>query len=121
MLPTIDEFRADAERCKSGVQRRVMLSIGSLMALILLSVAARALLRDAVGSAAEFLPAAVFVAGVPLMLYGFWRADRYAARFATLACPHCAATLATSSGIVIASRNCPSCGKRVIDVGEDEA
>jgi DNA-directed RNA polymerase subunit RPC12/RpoP len=35
-----------------------------------------------------------------------------------IACPHCAKTLANHKAIVIASRNCPYCGKKVI---EDES
>jgi len=32
-----------------------------------------------------------------------------------IACPHCAKALANHKAIVIASRNCPCCGKKVID------
>ena len=36
-------------------------------------------------------------------------------RRAGVACPHCSKALANFKAIVIASRNCPNCGKRVIE------
>jgi DNA-directed RNA polymerase subunit RPC12/RpoP len=36
-------------------------------------------------------------------------------RQAGIACPHCAKALANHKAIVIASRNCPHCGGRVIE------
>jgi hypothetical protein len=91
------------------------LGIGGMFIILLLSVGATELTEETLGPVlSKFLPAAFFVLGVPVMLFGFWRADQQHKRFATLTCPHCAKPLVQSSRIVIASRNCPFCGRQVV-------
>jgi hypothetical protein len=115
MLPSIDEFRSDVERCARRVGWTVAISIGGMFLFLVLAVLAGQIAEDSLGPVpSKFLPPACFLVGLPLMLWGFWRADQHAKRFATLTCRHCAKPLLQSSRIVIASRNCPYCGRPVI-------
>jgi hypothetical protein len=49
-----------------------------------------------------------------MILWIVWLSRRIE-RQAGIPCPHCAKSLAGARAIVVASRNCPFCGKRVID------
>jgi len=55
--------------------------------------------------------------GLPLMIafISMVPLARRVERQSGIACPHCAKDLASYKAIVIASRNCPHCGKRVIE------
>lgn len=67
-------------------------------------------------SVASFLaPGFLLVLGLPLLLYGFWRVDRMYKRFPILICVHCSGSLARAKSTVIATGNCPNCGRRVLD------
>ena len=115
MMPSIDDFRSDAERCGKRTIRSVFLAIGGMFAFMLLGLGAKALCGSTVGPvAAGFVPAVCFLLGVPLMLYGFWVADRHYKDFPTLQCHNCGKSLFNLHHVVVASRNCPHCGQRVI-------
>ena len=120
MLPTIDEFRADHDQCSQRTLRTLVASIGSLLVFLLLGIAARNVSSAYVGPVAtEFLPVACVLVGIPLMLFGFWRADQHQKKFPNLRCRHCAKPLMQSARIVIASRNCPHCGRQVLTPPSD--
>jgi hypothetical protein len=120
MLPTIDEFRADHELCMKQVHRAVILAIGSLGVFLVLGIAARSATSPFFGAVpAEFVPATCVALGLPLMLFGFWRADQYQKHYPNLHCRHCNKPLLQSARIVIASRNCPSCGRQVLSPLEE--
>jgi len=59
-----------------------------------------------------FLPKGII--SISTVLWVVWLAGRIERRYG-VPCPHCAKALAGNKAIVIASRNCPYCGKRVID------
>jgi hypothetical protein len=120
MLPTIEEFRVDHELCTKQIRRAVIWAIGSLGVFLVLGIAARNAVSPSLGAvAAEFVPAACVALGVPLMLFGFWRADQYQKHYPNLHCRHCNKPLLQSARIVIASRNCPSCGRQVLSPLEE--
>ena len=115
MLPTIDEFRSDHERCSRRIARTFFISIGGMFAFVLLSLGASELFEAEIGpTLSKFLPGGLFAIGVPFMLFGFWWADQHHKKFPNLCCRHCGKSLVQSSGIVIASRNCPHCGRQVV-------
>jgi endogenous inhibitor of DNA gyrase (YacG/DUF329 family) len=58
------------------------------------------------------------LAVIIMLLCIVWLTGRVERQFG-IPCPHCAKALAAHNAIVIASRNCPYCGKRVID--DDDA
>ncbi len=59
-------------------------------------------------------PIIIFMIGTPLMLYGFYRLDRLYRRFPSLICPHCKGTLAKARSVIVATGNCPHCGRQVL-------
>lgn len=52
--------------------------------------------------------------GFPLMLIGFRKADVTYKEFSDLVCQHCQGGLYQSKSVIIATGNCPSCGRRVV-------
>jgi hypothetical protein len=112
VLPSIDLFRSEVQQCTRRVQRTLCLSIGAMVLALILSIAASKLSTDWLGPvASRFVPAGAFLIGLPLMLFGFWRADQQIKSFAALHCTGCGKPLLQSAGIVIASKNCPHCGR----------
>lgn len=59
-------------------------------------------------------PIIVFAIGVPIMLLGFVYADRTYKKHPALMCPYCDRTLSRAKSIVVATGNCPNCGRRVL-------
>jgi len=59
-------------------------------------------------------PIVIFAIGFPIMLLGFYHADRTYLRFPNLICPHCQGNLSRAKHVIIATGNCPSCGRRVL-------
>lgn len=68
---------------------------------------------DAIGSVAT--PIVVCFIGLPLMIFGIWRVGQTYKRFPTLLCRCCSHSLARAKATVIATGNCPNCGRRVLD------
>lgn len=60
-------------------------------------------------------PTVMFFVGFPLMLLGFYHADRTYLNYPHLICPHCQGNLSRARSVIIATGNCPSCGRRVLD------
>jgi predicted RNA-binding Zn-ribbon protein involved in translation (DUF1610 family) len=122
VLPSIEQFRSDVERCSRRIVQTVSVAVGSMLVFLLLSLGASKLSEESLGPVlSKFLPAAFFLIGLPLMLFGFWRADQLYKKFAMLTCQHCGKSLVQSSRIVIASRNCPHCGRQVVAAPESTA
>jgi hypothetical protein len=59
-------------------------------------------------------PVVMFFVGFPLMLLGFYHADRTYLKYPQLICPYCQGNLSRSRSVIIATGNCPSCGRRVL-------
>jgi len=68
---------------------------------------------DAIGSVAT--PIVVCFIGLPLMIFGIWRAGKTYRGFPNLLCRYCSHSLARAKATVIATGNCPNCGRRVLD------
>jgi hypothetical protein len=111
----IDEFRSAA----STARRRMLL--GTLVALLtvfayfgviylLAKFAGVQQLRN--GKSTTGLLATVGV--LPVFFGVFALAARWAQSHPHLKCPHCRRSLAESAKLVIATRNCPHCGRRVL-------
>ena len=60
-------------------------------------------------SGAIFLPWLVFLFG------GIFILERRKRRDPRLSCPYCKKDISMCRALVVATRNCPSCGKRVVD------
>jgi hypothetical protein len=59
-------------------------------------------------------PIVMFLVGFPLMLLGFYHADRTYLRYPQLICPYCQGNLSRAKSVIIATGNCSSCGRRVL-------
>jgi hypothetical protein len=67
---------------------------------------------EPVGEIASIVPAAVIM----ILLFGIMiPLSRRIERRYGIPCPHCGKSLAASKSIVVASKNCPNCGRRVIE------
>ncbi len=107
----LDEFKAEVARHDTTIMKRMVLSISVMFA----ALAVAGILGSLEIKGAAFIgPAVVFLLGAPLMLYGFQRVDRAYRKFPALICPHCQGSLARSKPIVIATGNCPHCGREVV-------
>lgn len=60
-------------------------------------------------------PIVVFFIGLPAMIFGIWRVDQTYRRFPALVCHCCSCSLARAKATVIATGNCPNCGRKVLD------
>ncbi len=108
---TIDDYKAQVALHDKAIVKGM---VGSL-SVMFVSLGAAGLVRYYDDGIADLVaPVIIFLVGFPLMLYGFTRVDRTYRRFPTLICPHCEGTLARPKATVIATGNCPSCGRRVL-------
>ena len=125
MLPTIDEFRAEIKRLRRD-SIRFMIPAGVAAVSMLLSLVLGIYVEQWWGQETAqwfYLPMLFFgVAIFALMILGSVRMERASKQGTLLHCPHCAASLGThdADGIVIASRHCPSCGRKVVRAGNDD-
>jgi DNA-directed RNA polymerase subunit RPC12/RpoP len=116
---TIDEFN----EATSQFQRRMlwMFLLGALAVLLLGSLTSWVVQTSRLWLTVNFGgPATEIIVGlvpVPFVLAWFavlfiW--DRRAARDPRLRCPYCAKRLDESRRLVVATRNCPHCGRKVL-------
>lgn len=108
---TIAEYLDAWKLCQRLVMRRVVGSVATIFGAMGVAGIVRLynpLLADIVA------PLIMFAVGVPLMLYGFSQADRAYRKFPGLVCPHCGGNLSRAKSVVIATGNCPHCGRRVL-------
>jgi len=107
----IPEYNDECSRCQRTVMWRMMLAIGAMFGAIGITLIIRynnAAVGDILG------PIILALVGFPIMLLGFVHADRAYQKFSSLICPHCDGSLAREKSIIIATGNCPTCGRRVL-------
>lgn len=122
MLPTIEEYRDQLKRHDRRTTCEVTLAIAIGMAIGFVIVQAMSLLELHLGKGRGNLLSLGLIAmgGLPI-IYVLWRADRPGKRFPYLRCRHCEGVLnLRTQKYVIATRNCPHCGKQVIRIGGPE-
>ena len=114
-IPSIAEFKQAAQKCQRRINRSIIVALGMVFGFILLGGAFRSVGIAKLGQTwGEFVPAGIFLLGVPCFVYGLWRADQHSKDFPELWCPHCDKSLANLPHHVIASHNCPHCGLQVV-------
>ena len=109
---TVIEYKSQVKKHEHAM------AIGALfpLAAILVPIVVALTVRTVNEPVASFLaPVFLLFLGLPLMLYGFWRVDRMYKRYPMLICTHCSGSLARAKSTVIATGNCPNCGRRVLD------
>ena len=94
---------------------RMALSIAALFSTLLLGFACRALFAPV---AQAIVGPVSFAIGFPLLLFGFHLTDRTYREFLKLICPYCDHSLFNSKSVIIATGNCPACGRRVLKDGQ---
>lgn len=116
MLPSIDEFKAEAKACRRRAGRIVLFVVFGVLVVLVISAVVIPNNRERRPGQEwiAFVPAAVVLIVVPGMLYGFWRADQYYKNYPRLRCPYCGESLVNLHHTVIASQNCPHCGRQVL-------
>lgn len=108
----IDDYKSHVIKYDRAVASRLALSIAVIFVAMGLAGAIRIVDEQTGLIAAPFI---VFLFGVPLMIFGLWWTDRVYQQFPMLSCKNCMNLLARSKSTVIATGNCPSCGRRVLD------
>lgn len=107
----INEYKSQVERHEHAKTIVAVVAISAIFVPLGISVAVR-MVNEML---AYFVaPVSLLVFGFPLMLYGFWRLDRLYKRFPMLVCVRCKGSIARASSTVIATGNCPNCGRRVL-------
>jgi hypothetical protein len=115
----IEEFNTAA----SAHHRRMVVAAGASVAGVfaclglagLLRLALDRFLTEHLGSmGAEAFLALFPVAAVPVFLTGMWLGYRRGRQDQRLLCPHCGILLVESRRLVVATRNCVQCGRRVL-------
>jgi hypothetical protein len=118
-LPTVEEFRTACSR----IARWAVVLIVTTLAVTFACFAALLPIRDQVRGAYERLLGAAAadtligltpLPGLLVMFVGIWLLHR-PKKASCLACPHCGRSLIASQQIVIATRNCCQCGRRVLE------
>ncbi|MDV6030210.1 MAG: hypothetical protein F9B45_08900 [Phycisphaera sp. RhM] len=108
---TVDEYKAEVRQHDIATVVRMVASL----AIIFAALAVAGVIRYYDDALADVLaPIVIFTIGTPLMIYGFTRVDRTYRRFPALICPHCDGTIARPKSTVIATGNCPNCGRNVL-------
>ncbi len=64
--------------------------------------------------AAEILMGLTPFPAIPVMFAGFWWLHRLSKKTPELLCPHCKKSIVGMRHIVVATKNCPHCGRRVL-------
>ena len=115
---------AEFNRAAGAYQKRTMVAVLVLFGTALMCVFGYAsfqhrfesfLASRVNGAAAEVLSVLPMAVPTALAFCILIPLTRRIDRQSGLSCPHCLKTLATYKHIVIASRNCPYCGKKVIE------
>ena len=115
----IEEFNAAA----SAHTRRMMIAAGVSVAGMFACFGLAALFRPTLYGflsaqwgvpVAEALFVIVPVVAVLVFLTGMWLGYRRGSQDERLLCPHCGALLVERQFIVVATRNCVQCGRRVL-------
>ena len=108
---TVAEYTSECARC----QRKLMWRMAGAIAAIFVAIGVANLVRlfdpDLAGIVT---PIVMCLVGFPVMLLGFYRADRTHLKFPLLVGPHCDGNLSRAKSVIIATGNCPSCGRRVL-------
>ena len=107
----IHEFNHEYKLCQRLMVIRAACSVAVLFAAMGIAVLTRRLFGD---SASLIVPLIMFGVGLPLMLTGFYYADRTFRKFPRLICSNCDGSLYRSKSVVVATGNCPTCGRRVL-------
>jgi hypothetical protein len=109
---SLPEFQSAAGRYSKRLAIAMSISVAGLFVwfgIMGLITRAQWIDRDA-----PFTPALVVVPALAIFLSGLWMSDRRLRRDSRLTCPHCGQFLGVARSIVVASRNCFHCGKRVL-------
>lgn len=108
---TVTEYNAECARCQRRLGWRMVFAIVA----ILVAIGAANVVRLFDPSLADIVaPIVMLLVGFPTMLFGFYHADRTYLKFPLLICPHCEGNLSRAKSVIIATGNCPSCGRRVL-------
>ncbi|MEM0924967.1 MAG: hypothetical protein AAGJ83_02925 [Planctomycetota bacterium] len=107
---TIEEYKAEVKRHDTATFLRMLASI----AILFVFGAAVAIIRFFDDTLGTVLAPIFMCVGFPLMFLGFRQADRTYRGFPALICRHCDGSIARNSATVIATGNCPNCGRRVL-------
>lgn len=109
---TVEDYKEELKRHQASVAKMLVKAISALA--VSLIVAGYIRWKD--GDLADTLALVViFLIGGPLMIYGIYRCDQVYRAFPMLICQNCNENLASASSTVIATGNCPNCGRRVLD------
>ncbi|GEM_PF-6339177 len=108
----VAEYNTEVGRCQRQLSWRMACAIAPMFAA--LSVAGIVRYNNP-GLADILAPIIMFAIGFPIMLLGFVRADRTYRNFPALVCPHCDGNLSRMKSVIIATGNCPNCGRRVLN------
>ncbi len=108
----IDEFKSHARSCQSTqIFRLVVLLVPFFMVLAVCKLAV--VKSDDIWT--KFIPAIVLVLFVPGLVCGAKWVENACRSIAGMLCPNCSKPLTQSKSIVIATGNCPNCGRRVLN------
>ena len=111
----IAEFHKEHRNCQKRMALRMTLSFGTLFFALLLGFVSGVFF----GPVAQAVVGPICVAvGFPLLLFGFHLSDRTYRDFSSLTCPHCDGSLFKSKSVIVATGNCPTCGRRVLKDGQ---
>lgn len=108
---TIAKYTAECAKC----QRRLGWRMAGAIAVMFIVLGIANLVRLFDPNLADIVaPVVMFLVGFPLMLLGFYHADRTYLKYPKLMCLHCHGNLSKARSVIITTGNCPSCGRRVL-------
>ena len=92
----------------------LLIGLYSILLLTHLGIATAYILHHFSPSIAGFVQGSLMFPCIFILLFTIWLFDRKANGDIRLKCPHCGRRVDDQSGIVIATKNCPYCGKIVL-------
>jgi hypothetical protein len=116
---SINEFNAAASAHNRRMVVAAVVSVAGMFACFGVAGLVRPVLNGFLGAALGPLGAEAFMVIVPIaavlvFLTGMWLGYRRGRQDQRLLCPHCGILLVESRRLVVATRNCVQCGRRVL-------
>jgi hypothetical protein len=120
----------DFNTAMSGYNRRMLVVIAATVIALLACLGAAALFRDDLRAfylqrlgetACDVLLGLSALPALLVLFVGLWMHERRTRRDPRLVCPHCGKLLVSWHALVVATRNCARCGRRVLAEPESAA
>ena len=108
----VDQYKNEHRACQKRIIWRFFSAVAVMMAILALCIPIRYMVDPFYE---PFIGPCCVLTAFPLLIIGIRSADNAYRAFPNLACRHCGIGLFQSKSVIIATGNCPGCGRRVLN------